>query len=161
RDAEGILDEAMNLVGLPVEPAPRGVRVPHPEEAAKRRATEKMMQIHAASDAWVRGGGDAAKLQAILREFQDLGTPAGLPEADRRLDEALRLIGVEPPKQEPSSDEHGWQQRFHRKMQRIQVEGPKWVQAGGDERRLRAALEAFERQVRDVGSGSYAEKEWK
>ena len=119
------------------------------------------MQIHAAADAWVQGGGDAAKLQAIMRELQDMARPAGLPEADRRLDEALRLIGVEPPKEEPPTDEHGWQQRFHGKMQRIQEEGPKWVRAGGDERRLRTALEAFKRQVHDVGSASYAEKERK
>jgi hypothetical protein len=160
-EAEGTLDEAMKLVGLSFEPAPRGISIPHPEETAKRRATGKMMQIHSAAKAWVQGGGDAAKLQGIMREFEDMARPAGLPEADRRLDEALRLIGVEPTKDELPTDEIGWQRRFQGKMNRIQEEGPKWVRAGGEERWLRTALEAFERQVRDVGSATYAEKERK
>src|SRR5262249_27426192 len=117
-EAEARLDEVMRLLGLPVEPPPRGIRVPHPEEAAKRRATEKMGQVQAAADAWVQAGGDAAKLRAIMKTLQEMAKPTGLAEADAKLDEALRLVGIDPGNEEPPADEPGWQQRFQSKMQR-------------------------------------------
>ena len=147
-EVEATLDEVMKTLGLPVEPVPQGIRVPNVEEVAKRRATEKMMQIQAAMDAWVQGGGDAEKLQQIMRELHEMARPTGLVEADARLNEALRLIGVDPRNEEPPDDERLWPQRIQAKMRRIQEEGPKWVQAGGDERKLRAILEAFETQMR-------------
>lgn len=155
-DAEAKLDEVLKSLDLTFEPP-----APDPEEAAKRRATAKMKQVEAAREAWVRGGGDAAKLQAIMRELQEMAKPTGLAEADARLDEALRLIGVDPGNERPPADVQGWQRRFQGKMRRIQQEGPKWVEAGGDADKLRSIVQEFERRIRNAGSAPYTAKERK
>ncbi|HEY2934272.1 MAG TPA: sialidase family protein, partial [Acidobacteriota bacterium] len=72
QEAENKLNEAMDLLGLKYEPVPSGVMVIHPEEAAKRRATEKLQLIQMEAPAWVARGGDAAGLQMLLKEFAEL-----------------------------------------------------------------------------------------
>jgi hypothetical protein len=96
-----------------------------------------------------------------MREFQEMAKPTGLAEADAELDRALRLVGIEPGKEAQPSDERGWQERLHGKMQQIQRAGPQWVQRGGDPRELQTIMQEFERRAHNIGSASYAEKERK
>jgi len=73
-DVETKLDEALTLVGqTPPPPPPRDPRDYYlPGFMARVKA--KMDAIQSAATAWVQGGGDPARLDALLHQFQDLMT---------------------------------------------------------------------------------------
>ncbi len=152
-DAEKMLDEVMGMLGLTVEPAPTGVMVVHPEEAAKRRAMEKGQQVQAAAPGWVQGGGDAAKLGAILQELDEMGRRGATYFAkERKLDEALRLMGLTymPGPQGDLPKVYymdAMRMRVQDKMQQILAAAPGWVRRGGDPKKLEGMLKDFERTM--------------
>lgn len=149
-DAEKQLDELMLRLGLSVDPAPMGVMVPHPELAAERRAREKAQLIEREAPGWIARGGDAAKLQAILREVQDMG-PRGATylEKERKLNEAIVLINLSytpGPIADLSKINYleAMQIRVQDKLKQIQAAAPAWMQRGGDPQQLEAALQLFQ-----------------
>src|SRR5262245_33277324 len=158
--AEQMLDEVMKLLGLKVNPAPAGVMVAHPELVAQRRATEKMQLIQREAPGWIARGGDAAKLQAILREFEEMGQRgASYLEKERKLDEAFVLMGLS---YTPGSLDglpkinylDAMRIRVQDKLKQIQAAAPAWVRNGGDLSRLDALLKEFERAM------ALANSEW-
>ena len=158
REAEAKLDEAMRLVGLPVEPAPVGVTVPHPELAAQRRTQEKYQLIQAEVLRWIARGGDVLKLQIILRELEALGQQsASYLEKERKIDEAVRLMALSytpgPTDDLPRVDQlQALQIRVQDKVKQIQTAAPAWVQRGGDLAQLEALLREFQRRLALAGS---------
>lgn len=160
-EAERMLDEALELVGVAVEPAPSGVMVPHPEGAVKRRAERKLQLIHASAPQWVQQGGDGAELQAILSEFDRMGRPA-LAEAAQQLDGIIAMMGLPAEAPLPSplpQDEMDLLRGYlQRRMARIQEAAPAWAQQGG----AMPLLEDMMRQAERMARGApYAEKERK
>jgi hypothetical protein len=160
RAAEGRLDGILRDLGLPVLPEPAGVLVPHPEEEARRRAQEKAALISAAAPDWVRAGGDATRLQAILNEVQALGAAgASYLVKDRKLDEALQLMGLtytlHPFAGVPRID-HGeaLQIRVADKLGEVRDAAPDWVRRGGDPAALEARLRDFEQSL-DLATQSW------
>ncbi len=158
-EAEEKLNDAMRFLGLPLEPAPAGVMVPHPEYSAKRRAEERLRLILEAAPAWIERGG-ATALRKILQELEDLGRAgASYLEKERKLDQALKLLGLSytpgPNDDLPKIyylDAMGL--RVADKMKQIQKAAPAWVARGGDPMRLEALLKEFERTM------SLATTEW-
>jgi hypothetical protein len=152
-DAEAVIDDAMRLLGLQVQPSPAGVLVPHPLEAAKRRATEKLRLVEAAAPAWVAGGGDSARLEAILAELQALGARgASYLEKERKVDEALRLLGLDyhaGPMEDLPQVYYGdaMQVRVQDKLLQVRAAAPAWVARGGDPARLDAMLHELSRRM--------------
>jgi hypothetical protein len=162
-EAEKKLDKAMELIGLPVEPAPTGVMVPHPDGVARRRLEEKLHKIQEEAPRWVERGGDAPKLQAIMGEFELMAKPASPFEAEKKLDEAMVLMGlsVEPaPPDAIKSDLEALRKRLEAKVKKIQETAPGWLQQGGNPMALQAIMEEFELTI-GAGSASYSEKERK
>jgi len=159
-DAERQLDEVMRRLGLSVDPAPTGVMVAHPELAAQRRASEKGQLIERAAPAWIAGGGDPARLQAIFRDLEEMSRRgASYLEKERMLDEAIALIGLSytpsPTDDLPKIYYLDAQKiRVQDKLKQIQAAAPAWVQGGGDPQRLAAALEEFQQAM------SIATSEW-
>ncbi len=134
--------------------------VAHPELAAQRRATEKLRLIQQEASGWVARGGDAARLLAILREFEEMGSRgATYLEKERKLDEAIKLMDLryEPG---PMDDlqkiyyQGAMQIRAQDKLKQIQTAAPIWVQRGGDLRRLETLLREFQRMM------TVANSEW-
>ena len=164
-DAEAKLDEALWLVGVEPESPPPGVHVPDPEKAAKYRATEKMKKIQAESPRWIRAGGNRARLQAILKGFNEMGQPIDqLAEAEWAIDEVLTLIGAEV--KESRDDEtdsiEAMQRRMKAKAQRVQQLAPKWIRSGGDAGKLQSLAHKFEQAMqRAQQMGLYVNKERK
>ena len=149
-DAERRLDDAMALLGLRVEPPPEGVMVPNPEEAARRGATERLQLIQTAAPAWIERGGDAARLQSIMRELQELaGQGASYLVKERKLDEAIKLMGltyIPGPREDLPKVYYldAMRVRVQDKMQQIQAAAPRWVQSGGDAETLESIFREFE-----------------
>src|SRR5262245_39869353 len=73
-DIETKLDEAMALVGLPPSPPPPHDPAVYYLPAFMERVQEKMRAIQTAAPGWVQRGGDPARLEAILRQFEELMT---------------------------------------------------------------------------------------
>lgn len=162
-DAEKKLDEVMKLVGLPpLGPGPSGVHVPNPELAAKQRATERMQLIQKEKKAWVEKGGDAERLQRLLREFEEMGQPKGLLQAEAKLNEALKLVGL-PVEKAPAEekDPAAMSKRIQAKAKKVQDEAPNWVKKGGDPKKLEALFREFERLMLTGSGATYIEKEEK
>src|SRR5262249_29827102 len=129
-EAEKKLDAVMKLLGLPVEPVPSGkVMVPNPEVAARRRAEQKLRKVHGGAPAWARRGGDQEKLRALLQEFEAMGKPGPtMAEADKKLDEALRLLGrTAPAGPAPAGDPEALRRRMEVKVKEVQARAPAWV----------------------------------
>ncbi|MBS4053224.1 MAG: exo-alpha-sialidase [Thermaerobacter sp.] len=150
--AELKLAEAMRLLGLQYEPGPAGVVVTLPEEAAQRRITEKMQLVRREESVWIRRGGDAARLNAIMTAFDDLGRRnAPAMARERKLNEALALMNIvyspsSPPTDLPRGDhDAARRQRIADMMWQIQEKAPSRVAAGGDSSRLDAVLREFRR----------------
>lgn len=159
-DAEEKLNEAMRLLELPVQPAPVGVMVVHPELAAQRRAQEKFQLIQAEALGWIARGGDVIKLQAILREFEEMGQRgATYLEKERKLDEAIRLMGMS---YTPGATDdlplifylQALQIRVQDKLKQIQAAAPAWAQRGGSLQQLEALLREFQQML------TVANSEW-
>lgn len=148
-EAESKLNEAMELLGLKYEPAPSGVVVINPEEAAGRRATEKLQLIASEAAGWVKRGGDAARLQAILKEFEEMGKRgASYMAKERKLDEALKLMELTyaPGPQDDLPKVYytvALAMRVQDKLQQIQSSAPEWVQRGGDPVELETIINEF------------------
>lgn len=160
-DAEKELDQVMAMLGLKAEPEPAGVLVPNPNEAAKRRAEQKLRKISESADGWVKSGGDRRKLQDILHEFQGMAKPKGLDDAIARLREAMEMVGLAPTSPPPGAGQNPdllrpWAEAT---VKQIQQAGPAWVQRGGDPKRLEAKLHDFEQAL--GGPASYMAKERK
>lgn len=159
-EAEEKLDAVMRLLGLPVEPVPAGVMVPHPEAAAQRRAEEKLRRIQEAAPAWVQRGGDAQRLQAIMRELEQMGARgASYIEKEEKLDEAMKLLGLSytpGPLTDLPKIYYGQAQgmRIREKMRKIHAALPGWVQRGGDPKKMEGLLKEFEQTLRS------ATREW-
>lgn len=152
-EAEAVLDEAMRLLGLEPQPAPAGVMVPHPLEAARRRTIEKARMVEAAAPAWVAAGGDGARLQAILAELQALGARgASYLEKERKIDEAVRLLGLAY-SPGPMDDlprvyyEEAMQVRVEDKLMQVRAAAPAWVAQGGDPARLQQMFDELGRRM--------------
>ncbi len=149
RDAEKKLDVVLALLGLPVKPEPKGVMLFVEPKNAKQRIEVKIRKIHAAAPAWIQQGGDEAKLRAIMRDFERMVRPTAPFEAEKQLDEAIRLVGLSaqpaPPGVEADYDLEALQVRMKEKMQTIQEAIPRWVQRSGDLKQLRFKLNAFYR----------------
>ncbi len=146
------LEEALRLLGLEGGPLPQGVLVPDPRELARRRAEEKLRLISNAAPAWIAAGGDAARLRAILADFEAMGRRGRSYLAkERKLDEALSLLGLTyaPPAFRVSRIYYGdaLVAIFADWMERIAEAAPLWVQSGGDVGRLEALLREFERRA--------------
>lgn len=160
-DAELILDEALRMVGVPVESAPTGVMVPHPEGAIKQRAERKLRLIQAATSEWVQRGGDGVKLHAIMHEFERMTHPE-ISEALQQLDRALAMLALAPepalPASLPLDDLEMVRGYLERRVTRIQAAVPAWVKQGGNQQHLEAMMREVERLVRGA---SYADKERK
>src|SRR6185295_1829777 len=124
--------------------------VPNPEEAARRGAAERLQLIQTAAPSWIQGGGDATRLQSIMRELQDLGSQgASYLVKERKLDEAIRLMGlnyVPGPREDLPKIYYldAMQVRIQDKVKQIQAAGPQWVQRGGDPERLESIFREFE-----------------
>ena len=73
-DIENKLDEAMALVGLPFSPPPPRDPAVYYLPAFMARVQEKMHAIQMVAPAWVQHGGDPKRLEALLRQFQELMT---------------------------------------------------------------------------------------
>jgi len=149
RDAEKQLDAVLTLLGLPVEPEPAGVMLFVEPKNARQRIEIKIRKIHAAAPGWIRKGGDEVKLRAIMHDFEQMARPAAPFEAEKELNEAMRLVGlpVHPalPEAEADYDLEALQLRMKEKMQTIQEAIPRWVQRSGDLKQLRIKLNAFYR----------------
>lgn len=152
-DAEAMLDQALRMLGLEVPPVPAGVLVPDPNEAAKRRATEKLQLVQQAAPAWVVRGGDAARLEVILAELQALGRRgASYLVKERKVDEAVRLLGLTYVPG-PMGDlpqvfySEALMVRAQDKLQQVQEAGPTWVARGGDPAAIEALLREMERRL--------------
>lgn len=152
REAELKLAEAMRLLGLEYEPGPAGVVVTLPEEAAWRRIPEILQLVRQEESVWIRRGGDAARLNAIMTAFEELGRRnAPAMARERKLDEALALMNLvyspgPPPTDLPRGDhDAARRQRIADMMWQIQEQAPSWVAAGGDSSRLDAVLREFQR----------------
>ncbi len=149
-EAEQQLDNVMRLLSLSVDPVPTGVTVAHPELAAQRHATEKAQLIEREASAWVARGGDAARLQAIMREVVELGQRgASYLEKERKLNEALALMALP---YTPGSIEglpkihytDAMQIRVQDKLKQIMAAAPAWVARGGSQQQLEAELQEFQ-----------------
>jgi len=157
-DAERELDEVMRRLGLSVDPAPIGVMVTHPELAAQRRAKEKGQLIERAAPAWIAGGGAPARLQAILRDLDELSQRgASYLEKERKLDEAIALMGLSytpgPTDGLPKIYYLDAQKiRVQDKLKQIQAAAPSWVQRGGNPQQLAAALQEFQQLMNTATS---------
>ena len=152
--AEKELDAVLTFMGIPVEPEPDGVVLLMKPKTAKQRVEIKVQKIHTMAPAWIHQGGDAAKLKAIMREFERMTRSAMPFQAEKQLDEAMQLVGL-PPKAVPAggeSDEdlEALQVRMKEKMQTIQEAIPRWVRRSGDLKQLRLKLNAFYRMVGDA-----------
>ncbi|MEK7829731.1 MAG: sialidase family protein [Acidobacteriota bacterium] len=149
-DAEEKLNAAMRLLNLPVEPAPIGVVVTHPELAAQRRAAEKYQLIQSVVLHWIAQGGDVLKLQAILQQLEALGQQgASYLEKDRKLDEAIKLMALSyTPGPADDLPKIHYQEalniRVQDKIKQIQAAVPVWVQSGGNLQQLEAMLLEFQ-----------------
>lgn len=149
-DAEEKLNAAMRLLGLPFDPMPEGVMVTHPELAAQQRATEKYQLIQSVVLHWIAQGGDVLKLQTILRELEQMGQQgASYLEKDRKLDEALRLMGLAytPGPTDDLPKIHcldALQIRVQDKLKQIQAAAPGWGQRGGNLQQLQMLLAEFQ-----------------
>jgi hypothetical protein len=73
-DVENKLDEALALVGLPFSPPPPRDPAVYYLPAFTQRLQEKMRALQTAAPAWVQRGGDPARLETLLRRFQELMT---------------------------------------------------------------------------------------
>lgn len=161
-EVEEKLDQIVRLLGLQVNPAPRGVMVPHPEGAAKKRAESKLKKIQEEAPAWAQHGGDARKLQVIMEEFQQMMRGERIPsyaEKEKKLDQALNLMGLSfAPEVEGDLPKIYYLQalgmRVQEKMKKIQEAAPGWVHRGGNPKQLEALLKNFESQM------SLATSEW-
>ena len=69
-DVEEKVDEALQLVGLPIEPAPPTDPSMYYLPPLMRRMEEKVKKVQAAAPGWVRSGGDPDRLEAKLKEFE-------------------------------------------------------------------------------------------
>ncbi len=149
RDAEKTLDAALTLLRIPVEPEPEGVVLLVKPKTAKQRIEVKIRKIHAAAPAWIRRGGDGATLRAMMRDFEQMERPSAPFEAEKQLDEAIRLVGL-PAQSAPLGAVAGYdldalRTRMTEKIQMVQEAVPQWVQRSGDVKRLRLKLNAFYR----------------
>lgn len=152
-EAEEMLNAAMRLLDLPVEPAPVGVTVTHPELAAQRRAAEKHQLIQSVVLQWIAQGGDVLKLQSLLRELEALGQQgASYLEKDRKLSEVLKLMALSytpgPTDDLPKiSYLDALNIRVQDKLKQIQSAAPAWVQRGGNQQQLEAMLREFQQAL--------------
>jgi hypothetical protein len=69
-DVEEPLDAAMALIGLPPYPAPPRDPLVYYLPRFQKRIAAKQQAIRTAAPAWVEGGGDAARLEALMQVFQ-------------------------------------------------------------------------------------------
>jgi hypothetical protein len=162
-DTETKLNELLKLVGLPpFEPGPPGANVPNPNTAAKKRASERMQLIHQQMKSWVEKGGDAARLQRILREFDEMGKATGLPQAEAKANEVLELLGL-PVEKAPAEDEdqEATRKRIQAKVEKAQKAAPNWVHNGGDPQKLQTLFKEFAGRLHAISAASYIEKEEK
>lgn len=149
-DAEAKLNAVMHLMELPVEPAPIGVVITHPELAAQRRVSEKYQLIQTAILPWVAQGGDVLKLQTILQEYETLGQQkASYLEKERKLNEAMTLMRLNyvPGPTDDLPKVHYLEAlniRLQDKFKQIEKAAPNWVQHGGDLQQLETMLREFQ-----------------
>jgi hypothetical protein len=73
-DVETKLDEALALVGQTPPPLPPRDPAVYYLTGFMERVNAKLAAIKAAAPAWVQGGGDPARLDSLLHQFQDLMT---------------------------------------------------------------------------------------
>lgn len=137
-DAEEQLNNVMSMLGLPSSAVQRGPEQIDEDEYAGRCAEEKVKVISASADEYVKKGGDAAKLQRIMHEFELLSKPSGnLSEAERKVDELSDLVGVKVDKEaEGISDPDAIIHRIQEKMQKASQAAPEWLKHGGNQGRL-------------------------
>ena len=158
--AEKKLDEVLILLGLPaLPPLPSGVHVPNPDLAAMRRAGERMQLINQESKAWIQRGGDGQRLQQIIREVHEMGSPPGLSKAEAKLNEALQLVGL--PVEKVAAEEEDIHKRMNAKVKKVHEAAPNWVQKGGDRKKLDALLKEFTGLMSSERGAGHIEKEEK
>jgi len=149
-EAEKQLDQAMQLVGLPAQPAPPGTDVAYDLNALRLRIEEKMHKIETAVPVWVHRSGDMKQLRATLDAYNQLAhfRPPTDEDKERKLDEALRLMRIAfVPEQEATRVYYldDLQGRLREKIQQVQAALPLWVQRGGHGAQVEAALRQVER----------------
>jgi len=94
--------------------------------------------------------------------FDQKDTQFHLYGAEAKLDEALRLVGLE--SESPPQGVHipGPEQtaklRATEKMKKIQMEAPRWIGAGGDPSKLQVIMKEFDEMGQPVGLLAHAEK---
>jgi hypothetical protein len=123
--------------------------------------------MQAEAPTWVSRGGDRARLQAILKEFDEMGKPVSLlAAAEEKLDQALALVDQESetaPQQSHEGDHvQAVQKRLQSKVTTIQQRAPAWVQSGGDANRLQQFMQQFQQAMQSAEHvSSYTQKEKK
>ncbi len=136
-DAEEELNPIMSMHGEPTTPAPRGGMQINEEEYSRKCAEAKLKVISGSADEYARNGGDQAKLQQIMQEFQAMSSPAGDPlEAERKSDELLKLVGMPVDEHPETGDPEAAGRRIHEKMGKLEPYAYKWVLGGGNQKQL-------------------------
>jgi len=148
-DAEKKIDELLASMGLPVTPEPRGVVLVRSPKSTKERVEVKRRKIQLEATSWVQHGGDQTQLERLVREFEQLNKPTVPFEAEKQLDQAMRLVGLPaqpaPPGAEVAYDLNALRLRTEEKMRKIETAVPAWVHRSGDMKQLRATLDAYNR----------------
>ena len=148
-DAEKKVDGLLALMGLPVTPEPRDVVLVRSPKNSRERVEAKRRKIQLAATSWVQHGGDRTQLERLVHEFEQLNKPAAPFEAEKQLDQAMRLVGLPaqpaPPGVEVAYDLNALRLRTEEKIHRIETVVPVWVHRSSDMKQLRATLDAYNR----------------
>ncbi len=143
--AEAKLDEAEARLGL----------APLASDTPEARMQAKLVEVMQAAPAWAAKGGDPAKLQGLMDAVMTLlgdGAPASYLAKERRLDEALALLGlVYTPGDLGALPQvyylDAMKVRLADKLRQVQEAAPAWVAKGGDRKALEGILKEFEREM--------------
>ncbi len=148
-DAEKKVDELLALMGLPVTPEPRGVTLVRSPKNSRERVEAKRRKIQQTATSWVQHGGNQTQLERLVHEFEQLNKPTTPFEAEQRLDQAMRLVGLPaqpaPPGVETAYDLNALRLRTEEKIRKIKMAVPAWIHRSSDMKQLRATLDAYNR----------------
>jgi hypothetical protein len=94
--------------------------------------------------------------------FDQKDAPYHVYDAEAKLDEALRLVGLQPASPPAGvhipDPEQIARLRATEKMKKIQAESPQWINAGGDREKLQRIMQEFDEMGQPVGLLAEAEK---
>jgi hypothetical protein len=100
-----------------------------------------------------------------MQEFERMARSKPSPEAEKKLDEGLSLLGLAgrpaPPDESATGDAEALARRIAGKVQRVQAAAPGWIHRGGNPQKLQAILQEFERILHGCAASSYRDKERK